>query len=100
MKEGQNWLEFLDRAIADPSSVTKEEHEKAKELAGEWPTCACGQLCKSLPRWATGEPSDRYLSNTGLSFMYFVDEGEWASAKEVFLKIEARTAVLLEEMHK
>lgn len=98
MKNGMSWLTFLDHAIADPESVTLDERKAAEDLANQWPTCACGELCKSLPRGTLGEPRDEELYRLGMQFIYAIDDRYWESAKRILLQIEARTSQLLKEM--
>lgn len=88
-----DWYAYLD--------ATKEEqkkyHASATELASSWVTCACGQLCKDLPRHDTDGPEDQYLTTLGLDFMCFIRYGEISEAKETLDKIEERTVELLKQ---
>lgn len=42
-----NWLTFLEGAIE--KEPDEESFYDAKLRASDWPTCACGELCKELP---------------------------------------------------
>lgn len=81
-------------------------------MAGSWPTCACGQLCKDLPRsLGTKAPLDTKLNALGTLFSTALADMHQscgllnANAKGVaeclrhaiaiFHKIEKRTEVLL-----
>lgn len=101
MKNGMSWLTFLDHAIADPESVIDtDEHEEAIELSRGWPTCACGELCKSLPRDNAGEPKDIVLFGLGIRFYGQIQRGEFLDAKDTMKAIDERTVFLMEEMAK
>ncbi len=88
-----NWLTFLKAAIKkEPSEAQwKMVWEKSKQ----WPTCACGQLCREVPRNVLGSPEDRTLHELGLNFGEDVYWRNWPVALETFNKIEKRTAELL-----
>src|SRR5215217_4099768 len=58
-----NWLDFLET-----SKHSLDEMQKAKELAGNWPTCAVGNQCAVIPRDSDGEPVDNLLSVLGSEF--------------------------------
>ena len=91
-----DWNEFL----------AKEEHsegewKQAAALAGGWPTCACGQLCKLLPRFGVaGAPKDQLTRAIGIYFMEAVKRRDIRQARIQFDLIESRTAELLKEMTK
>lgn len=91
-----NWLTFLEAAVKQEPS--EEESLDAIHLAGNWPTCACGELCKALPRLHCGSPTDAVLIELGNNFIEHVARYNWPLALETFHQIEARTAVLLGEM--
>ena len=91
-----NWLAFLEQACApDAERVVPSERYRVGCLARSWPTCACGQLCKSLPRDAHGAPHDRELLRLGTKFHVLIYNRDWKSALELFHQIEERTAHLL-----
>jgi len=88
-----NWLTFLKGAIKkEPSGKM---HTKAMLMAREWPTCACGQLCKRLPRTNIGSPQDDLLFTLGSVFSVDVESRKWRGALKAFRAIEKRTAQLL-----
>lgn len=58
-----DWNAFLAK-----DEFTKAELIKALDLAGEWVTCACGNLCNALPRHPNGAPLDRELELLGYEF--------------------------------
>lgn len=100
------WFEFLNQPKSD---FSKEDLKDACELSNNWITCACGQLCNSLPRQENSNaPIDPILNHLGLDFMEnicdayeaYVDHEEGfliriESAKSVLVKIEERTIALL-----
>jgi hypothetical protein len=100
------WFEFLNQP---KNNFSKEDLEDACALSRSWITCACGQLCDSLPRHENSNaPIDPILTHLGLDFMEninnayeaYVDHEEGflsriESAKSVLIKIEERTIALL-----
>lgn len=93
-----NWLTTLRRLAKRKTPITGREHGALKRLANKWPTCACGQLCSALPRGFMGCPIDIQLSDLGLTFCDEVNLGAWTEALVTFLRIEARTTLLLKQM--
>ena len=104
---GENfcWFEFLNQP---KSNFSKGDLKNACELSSHWTTCACGQLCKSLPRNGRNAPVDPILANLGEVFMNNIEDAYQAyidheegflsrieSAKSVLVKIEERTIALL-----
>lgn len=55
-------------AIVAGQQVTQPVAEELERRAHEWPTCACGQLCKRLPRSEKGVPLDDITYELGVSF--------------------------------
>lgn len=90
-----NWFEVL--AVGRLGMLDEEFHSILSELAGDWPTCACGQLCRKLPRTPGGRPVDFILGNLGIDFSKAVDCKEWETAEGLFERIEDRTNILLLE---
>jgi hypothetical protein len=100
------WFKFLNQPKSD---FSKQDLEDACALSNSWITCACGQLCNSLPRQENSNaPIDPILTNLGLGFMENIDDAYEAyvdheegflsrieSAKSVLVKIEERTIALL-----
>lgn len=95
MKSKFNWITFLKRVIK--KSPTKIEARRAERKAGNWPTCACGQLCKRLSRESNGMPVDTILFRSGGHFFLAVRNHDWRKALSIFHRIEKRTAKLLKE---
>ena len=90
-----NWITALEGAIrTEPSDV---EWYRMENLAGTWPTCACGELCRQLPRCTDGSPRDEALYGLGRSFYNNVLGRDWPAALAIFRQIEARTEQLLKE---
>jgi hypothetical protein len=97
-----NWFLFLDQKFSD---ISPAELHRASTLAASWVTCACGQLCRVLPRDCNNAPEDKTIRNLGLEFMNqisFASESSsrypkkhFGKAKEILVKIEKRTSVLL-----
>lgn len=94
-KENWDWKVFLEEdRIAD-----EDEYKMANMKALGWPTCACGQLCKNLPRSIiTGKPMDPVLAELGTRFYWAIDVNDIDKARTIFAQIEARTAKLLKKM--
>lgn len=91
-----NWIEELEACIKLEPSY--EKYRKLSQKASSWPTCACGQLCKELPRYDDNCPKDRALRTLGIKFYDFIESGNWTEALETFHKIEKRTTELLCQM--
>jgi hypothetical protein len=91
-----DWNNFLD----NPPEYLSIEHYRACDLAGEWVTCACGNLCDIIPRSPIGRPSDTDLESLGVNFYYSVKEGEWQNAKNTLWLIEKRSEELIFELTK
>lgn len=102
-----DWMLFLQQ---DLQTVPSEHFQKARELAKDWPTCACGQLCKKLPRDWQGKPEDSVLSDLGGLFYgricslygshYNSNVGMESKRQEalaIFELIEVRAAQLLQQ---
>lgn len=102
-----DWNKWLDAAIADPNSITKEEHAKVCGLSFKWVTCACGNQCAIIPRYETGVepeddpgpgmPEDPVLQSLGGDFHAEITYKGWGEAKRVLQDIEARSAILIQE---
>jgi hypothetical protein len=98
-----NWLKrlnYADKANRSEGGLSNEEYKWIRKQANDWPTCACGTLCKKLPRHEGGMPVDDYLREWGADFFWEVANRNFKAAKKTFLKIEARSTRLLEKMAK
>lgn len=91
-----NWLTTLITLVKNPK-ITEREHDRLIRLARGWPTCACGQLCRKLPRFSNGAPHDDILLIRGNDFLGDIENANWPAALATFRAIEARTAQLLKE---
>lgn len=91
-----DWNEFL----ASPPALESDVHDKACDLASRWVTCACGNLCYSIPRRTQlfGEPEDRELSRLGVDFSNSIDDGCWEAAKVILERIEQRSSEILKSL--
>ena len=89
-----NWLTRLRQLVAGNVKNPRDINDLYRR-AGNWPTCACGTLCRRLPRDVGGRPCDLTLMNEGLRFYRAIKLGEWQSALTIFRNIEERTALLL-----
>jgi hypothetical protein len=58
-----NWFEWLNK-----KNFTLEELDEKNHLAGDWVTCACGNMCSILDREEGGEPKDEQLEDLGTDF--------------------------------
>ena len=90
-----DWLVFLQHAVDSHGAVNDTDYMRACQMAAEWPTCACGQLCKDLPRNERFQPHDTDLSHLGGHFYAHVGARRWREALDTFKLIEERTAYLL-----
>jgi hypothetical protein len=97
-----DWFAFLKQ---DMESVDVDYFNKANSLADNWVTCACGQLCKVLPKGNGNSPVDNELYDLGMDFAHEIDNLRYTrqnedrlKALETLNKIEARTTLLLEQM--
>lgn len=95
MEQGFNWFYVLNK-LKRGAIVQHDYLTRLGNMSDNWPTCACGQLCQSLPRTMSGNPSDRDLTNEGGNFCGFVAQQEWIAAEETMKSIEQRTAYLLQ----
>jgi len=96
MENEFNWFTELDKAIkAEP---TDEKWKYLSDMAFSWVTCACGELCKDLPKGRNGQPEDSYLYANGAEFSDAVDNKDWLYAKLILERIEKRTIELLNEV--
>lgn len=94
MPVGFNWIAVLKDLVAG-APVTQYDHQLLIQLSERWPTCACGQLCKTLPRDVNGAPKDKKLRLEGYIFDRHIEAKRWKLALKCFYRIEARTAKLL-----
>lgn len=92
-----NWLKCLRALASGELSVPagSELSYHLRRLAGNWPTCACGQLCTTLARGSLGAPVDPTLRALGLTFLNKVEQSDWRNALIAFEAIEARSSHLL-----
>ena len=73
--------------------------KKDKELAEDWPTCACGKLDKRLPRDADGAPCDSMLRYWGGDFAdCFTFRFDMTRAAELLVQINRKEAKVLAGM--
>lgn len=59
-----DWVAFL---LLDAPTIS--QCETAKAQAFSWVTCACGNLCATIPREPDVQPRDRILAKLGMQFM-------------------------------
>ena len=97
-----DWFAFLEQDISViPEYILKE----ASDLADNWVTCACGQLCRNLPRGLGKKPKDKKLSDLGMQFsriLYEINLEPSNEARkeaiEILKAIETRTTTLLKKL--
>lgn len=70
------------------------------ELAGQWPTCACGHQDAGIPRDTNGEPIDGELRTLGHRFCWAVDNNCFDQAEDYLAQIQARAIEILKEQTK
>jgi hypothetical protein len=107
-----NWFLFFEQSAKE---ISLEVLTEAEKLASNWVSCACGQLCKALPRGVydnPNEPKDPELSELGYNFHGEIEDARYfekandpeaveyhlAKAKEILIKIEQRTTELLQNL--
>lgn len=98
-----DWNKFLDLRRVH----TDEEWGLAKTRAGHWTTCACGNQCSTIPRegptrtanGVSGAPKDARLRTLGYHFYEEISGRDVLSAKATLMRIEARAAILIEEIN-
>lgn len=90
-----NWITTLERIIANDKPIRRKRHQSLIDRAGEWKTCACGELCKKLPRYNDNTPKDSALKRLGFAFYLKIQRPQWRKALATFAKIEARASYLL-----
>jgi hypothetical protein len=102
-----DWNAFLSQ-----KEFTADQLINASDLAGEWVTCACGNLCAAIPRKGSGEPLDNELAELGHDFSeaifsmesshswnYLEQTAKWQKQASGILKlIEARSIELLKPL--
>ena len=101
-----DWFDYFKSPNFDPDYLTD-----LTTRAEHWTTCACGQLCKELPRDHKNQPTDQDLYHKGLLFYTLIRDmrdvvldsgGEpyhiLANARDTLLAIESRTALLLSQL--
>lgn len=83
------------KALKNPENY---DHSKLIDLAADWVTCATGNLCALIGRNQSGVPDDEQLYILGGQFCWHVEGKEWEYAKETLLKIEVRSAEIIEAL--
>lgn len=101
-----DWFDYFRAPNFDPDYL-----KALTTRAGHWTTCACGQLCSSLPRDHKNRPEDEILHHNGLLFYTQIrdmldivrDTGNkpyrlLADAHDTLRAIESRTTLLLSQL--
>ena len=110
--ETRNVAQFDWNAFLAKNEFTETEIINALNLAGEWVTCACGNLCAALPRNPNGEPLDYELADLGNKFYEAICSMDcshsrcdvknmikWRDkARTILFMIEDRSAILLKPL--
>ena len=67
------------------------------DLAGKWPTCACGEQDPRIPRTGSGRgaPVDKKLRVLGNTFYEAIRGDDFGGARETLAAIERRAAEVL-----
>ena len=95
--EGFNWFEVL-KDLEQGDELSDKNYYTLTTMAGNWPTCACGQLCQALERNELGAPVDETLKTHGIKFAHLVRAKRWTCATHTMNQIEARTTELLAQL--
>lgn len=98
-KTYDNWLTLLVDLVEGGIQLTYDQRLQLRRDAGNWPSCACGQLCSTLPRRDLGAPEDPQLYALGLSFNHHICAEDYVRALATFKQIEARSTHLLQFIH-
>ena len=93
-KKRFNWRTRLNQ-IVQSNIKNPRDYARLFKRAGRWPTCACGTLCRALPRDHNKSPLDYDLRKLGFRFSYAISRKNWKAALRTFHQIEARTDQLL-----
>ena len=89
--ENWDWNEYLNASNEDKANY----YNEAKDRASNYATCACGEVCKVLPKDVADVPLDNKLRFLGLSFYDTIIDMNFDKAKIILEDIEARTKFLL-----
>lgn len=93
-REPFDWNEFLNK-----KEISESEWLEAKLLAGNWVTCACGNLCDIIPRYrGIPAPRDGILLSLGNSFSIQIECQNRREAKVILAEIENRSAEILKDL--
>jgi hypothetical protein len=90
-----NWELFLKNARK--GRITEEQSINATERAHSWVTCACGNQCKTIPRFG-GVPLDNTLATLGSYFFEYVTDRNYDEAMKTLHMIETRSAEVLRSL--
>lgn len=92
---GFDWFKFLAQ-----TKISDDEWDDADGLASKWPTCACGNLCKMIPRTWLGCPIDDQLEDLGNYFANAVGDRDKKAALIIMKDIEKRADQVIKEITK
>jgi hypothetical protein len=83
-------------------SISGKKWDKLLKKAGDWVTCACGNQCAILPRYADGEPKDQILSLLGGIDGFFgaIRNRDKENAIDLLAMIETRSEILIRRLSK
>lgn len=95
-KNYNNWLTLLEDLTSGKLKLTPAQFIQLSHDAQQWPSCACGQLCATLPRTPKGAPQDPQLYSDGVTFFQAIAMKLWDTALSTFKRIEQRSAQLIE----
>lgn len=92
-----NWDDIQDSSKEHykQESETKEHYKQESE---SWVTCACGNLCASIPRDEDGGPTDNRLHKLGMNFSRALRDEKIKKARRILNKIEKRSTKILKKL--
>lgn len=105
-KEGKapfDWNAFLAKPIDEYKAS---ELYEAKNLAGDWVTCACGNQCDIIPRhsgkdgYTSGVPIDKELQSLGQEFYEKISAIYYATYNLTAKVIQVQAVVTLHKIEK
>ena len=104
------WIYDWPQIIRDleANAYTESGKRDVLKASESWVTCACGNLCKDIPRGGGGVPLDDDLSNEGIDFSNNIRKlcrSATAHEREIYavsarcclFRIELRAAEILKE---
>ncbi len=91
-----NWLLELKPGLG------YEKLQDLNNLAGSWPTCACGNMCSTLPRYKEegddyyeGQPKNKVIASLGIDFFQTIEDAGMMAGDDAY--DQERVDIVVEE---